>query len=176
MLVPSVLNCYTKVINKLKPEEATHADASSLSLPPKAGGAEGRGTRGDEDAVQGVLDRGLLPPTVASLSLPLSSRLPFSLDKRWFSAGVWIWDRRASAGARHRDLQLSPCERNNTGVFARETLVLPRYCWDTQLFIHYGFLVPSCCWDRCTIVYPFRGAICHSLAASSSHCSDVFAW
>jgi hypothetical protein len=182
MLVPSVLNCYTKVINKLKPEEATHAHVSSLSLSRRKPAA----LKGEERGAMRMLSKACsivassLPrcsaPTVASLSLPLSSRLPFSLDKRWFSAGVWIWDRRASAGARHRDLQLSPCERNNTGVFARETLVLPRYCWDTQLFIHYGFLVPSCCWDRCTIVYPFRGAICHSLAASSSHCSDVFAW
>jgi hypothetical protein len=51
-------------------------------------GSEGRGARGDEDAVQGVLGRGLLPPALLlllrrctngcfSLSLP-PSRLPFS--------------------------------------------------------------------------------------------------
>jgi hypothetical protein len=131
----SSLLCRLPLLSPRSPQSRVHA--SSLSLPPKAGGAATAEGKGEERGAMRMLSKACsivassLPrcsssataPTVASRSLPLSSRLPFSLDKRWFSAGVWIWDRGASAGARHRDLQLSPCERNNTGVFARETLV-----------------------------------------------------
>jgi hypothetical protein len=76
MLVPSVLNCYTKVINKLKPEEATHAHVSSLSLSRRKPAA----LKGEERGAMRMLSKAC---SIVASSLPRSPLSP-SLSPRVF--------------------------------------------------------------------------------------------
>jgi hypothetical protein len=91
-----------------------------------------KGGSGDEDAVEGVLDRGLLPPALLLLRRPhgrpsLSVSPPSTSTRPLFAVvlggGVWIWgwgfpSRRIAGG-----LQVCNClGSNGTGRFARQPL------------------------------------------------------
>lgn len=108
-------------------------------------GRDGRGARGDEDAVQGVLDRGLLPPALLLLrcrphgrfSLPPLASSFFPRDCAVLLCGFLNLGSVDSAGARSCSLQLpwcGPCgsNRQQHWRFCSLDPRLPRYFWDTE--------------------------------------------
>ena len=110
---------------------ATHRLVSSGAGSGAAPREHGKGGSGDEDAVEGVLDRGLLPSALLlllrrphgrpSLSLSLPLFLFRGGPQRGFGSGVGI-----SVGARCRGLQLPRFQPTELGCFARRHLGFPR--------------------------------------------------